>query len=187
MEDSFYQHYLRGAVLLAPCTKMNILEGTIGYHYYNDLTDKLDMIGLHGLHGLNWEQFKPEVCAHLARQWCEQERVWDENPFSARALTHFLQMGIEGRFQEYSDLYIQGKEHRVTSDIPIENIHKTPIAVMYGDADRVCPMDTVEWMMGEIGPMVYGNYQFGGYDHSDFGKANDQVFMSELHEALSHL
>ena len=58
---------------------------------------------------------------------------------------------------------------------------------MYGDADRVCPMDTVEWMMGEIGHMIYGNYQFGGYDHSDFGKANDQVFMSELHEALSHL
>ena len=56
---------------MAPCTKMNILEGTIGYHYYTDLNDKLDLIGLHGLHGLNWEQFKPEVCAHLARQWCE--------------------------------------------------------------------------------------------------------------------
>jgi len=48
-------------------------------------------------------------------------------------------------------------------------------------------MDTVEWMMSTIGHMVYGNYQFGGYNHSDFGKANDQVFMSELHEALSHL
>ena len=58
---------------------------------------------------------------------------------------------------------------------------------MYGDADRVCPMDTVEWMMSTIGHMVYGNYQFGGYNHADFGKANDQVFMSELHEALSHL
>ena len=98
MEDSFYKNYLRGAILMAPCTKMNILEGTIGYHYYTDLNDKLDMIGLHALHGLNWEQFKPEVCAHLARQWCEQERVWEEEPFSARALTHFLQMGIEGRF-----------------------------------------------------------------------------------------
>ena len=71
MEDSFYKNYLRGAILMAPCTKMNILEGTIGYHYYTDLNDKLDLIGLHGLHGLNWEQFKPEVCAHLARQWCE--------------------------------------------------------------------------------------------------------------------
>ena len=58
---------------------------------------------------------------------------------------------------------------------------------MYGDADRVCPMDSVEWMMSTIGHMVYGNYQFGGYDHSDFGKANDQVFMGELHEALSYL
>ena len=48
-------------------------------------------------------------------------------------------------------------------------------------------MDTVEWMMEEIGHMVYGNYQFGGYDHADFGKANDSVFMGELHEALSHL
>lgn len=35
--------------------------------------------------------------------------------------------------------------------------------------------------------MVYGNYQFGGYAHEDFGKANDSVFMNELHEALSHL
>ena len=35
--------------------------------------------------------------------------------------------------------------------------------------------------------MVYGNYQFGGYSHEDFGKANDSVFMNELHEALSHL
>ena len=35
--------------------------------------------------------------------------------------------------------------------------------------------------------MIYGNYQFGGYAHEDFGKANDSVFMNELHEALSHL
>ena len=35
--------------------------------------------------------------------------------------------------------------------------------------------------------MIYGNYQFGGYSHEDFGKANDSVFMNELHEALSHL
>ena len=59
--------------------------------------------------------------------------------------------------------------------------------MMYGDADRVCPMETVEWAMSRIGHMVYGNYQFGGYDHADFGKANDAVFMGELHEALSHL
>lgn len=25
---------VRGAILLAPCTKMNILGGTMGYHYY---------------------------------------------------------------------------------------------------------------------------------------------------------
>jgi len=187
MEESFYSDYLRGAILLAPCTKMNVLQGTQGYHYYNDLVDELDLIGLYGLHGQNWEQFKPEVCAHLARQWCEQERIWEEEPISARALNHFLQMGIEGRFQEYSESYIQGKEHRITADIPLENIRETPIAVMYGDADRVCPMHTVEWMMGEIGHMVYGNYQFGGYDHADFGRANDQIFMNELHEALAHL
>ena len=41
--------------------------------------------------------------------------------------------------------------------------------------------------MQRIGGMVYGNYQFGGYAHEDFGKANDSVFMNELHEALSHL
>lgn len=58
---------------------------------------------------------------------------------------------------------------------------------MYGDADALCPMDSVEWMMQKIGHMVYGNYQFAGYDHADFGKANDDVFMQELHEALSHL
>jgi len=58
---------------------------------------------------------------------------------------------------------------------------------MYGDADNLCPMDSVAWMMDKIGHMVYGNYQFGGYDHADFGKANDAVFMQELHEALSHL
>ena len=58
---------------------------------------------------------------------------------------------------------------------------------MYGDADRVCPMESVEWMMATIGHMVYGNYQFGGYDHADFGRANDSAFMEELHEALSHL
>ena len=96
-------------------------------------------------------------------------------------------MGIEGRFQEYSESYLQGKQHRITADIPIQNISHTPIAVMYGDADRVCPLDSVEWMMSRIGHMVYGNYQFGGYDHADFGKANDSVFMGELHEALSHL
>jgi len=32
-------------------------------------------------------------------------------------------------------------------------------------------MEQVEWMMDQIGHLVFGNYQFGGYDHSDFGKA----------------
>ena len=187
LEDSFYKDYLRGAILLAPCTKMNVLQGSMGYHYYADLVDNIDLIGLYGMHGLNWEQFKPDVCAHLGRQWCDQEIVWREEPYSARALTHFFQNGIEGRFQEFADNYLQGKEHRQTADIPIQNISHVPIAVMYGDADRVCPMDSVEWMMSRIGHMVYGNYQFGGYDHADFGHANDSVFIGELHEALSHL
>ena len=39
MEDSFYHDYLRGAVLMAPCTKMNVLGGTMGYHYYGELVD----------------------------------------------------------------------------------------------------------------------------------------------------
>ena len=119
LEDSFYKDYLRGAILLAPCTKMNILGGTMGYHYYGELIDAIDMIGLYGLHGLNWQQFKPDVCAHLGKQWCEQEIVWEEQPMSARSLTHFFQMGIEGRFQEYAESYLQGKQHRVTADIPI--------------------------------------------------------------------
>jgi pimeloyl-ACP methyl ester carboxylesterase len=33
-EDQMFHDYLRGAILLAPCTKMNILGGTTGYHYY---------------------------------------------------------------------------------------------------------------------------------------------------------
>jgi len=41
--------------------------------------------------------------------------------------------------------------------------------------------------MGRIGKMIFGNYQFGGYSHADFGIANDHVFMNELHEALAHL
>jgi hypothetical protein len=96
-------------------------------------------------------------------------------------------MGIEGRFQEYAESYLSGKHHRTTADIPIHEIKHTPIAVLYGDADQVCTMDSVETMMSDIGHMVYANYQFGGYDHADFGTANDQVFMEELHEALSHL
>ena len=58
---------------------------------------------------------------------------------------------------------------------------------MYGDADEVCPMDQVEWLMDEIGHLVYGNYQFGGYDHADFGKAQGDVFMQQINDALYHL
>ena len=36
---------------MAPCTKMNILGGTMGYHYYGELADQIDLIGLYGLHG----------------------------------------------------------------------------------------------------------------------------------------
>ena len=186
-EDQLFHDYLRGAILLAPCIKMNILGGTTGYHYYQDIYSNIDMIGLTAMEGQNWEQYKPEICAHLGKMWCEQETVWAQEPFSSKALAHFFQNGIENRFQEYADNYTVGKENRITSDIPLGNIQKTPIAVFYGDADRVCPMDQTEWMMGRIGKMIFGNYQFGGYSHADFGIANDHVFMNELHEALSHL
>ena len=71
LEDSFFKDYLSGAVFLAPCTKMNTLEGAIGYHYYSSMIQQIDLIGLYGLHGLNWHEFKPDVCAHLGRQWCD--------------------------------------------------------------------------------------------------------------------
>ena len=122
LEDSFFRDYLRGAILLAPCTKMNMLRGSSGYHYYGDLINKIDMIGLYGVFGHNWEEFKPEVCAHLGRRWCDQALIWEEESFSARALMHFFQMGIEERFQEYSESYEKGKKHRITADIPLDNI-----------------------------------------------------------------
>ena len=49
---------------------MNVLRGSAGYKYYVDLMTDIDMIGLYGLAGHNWKDFKPEVCAHLAKEWC---------------------------------------------------------------------------------------------------------------------
>ena len=133
--------------MLAPCIKMNVLEGSLGYKYYKNLMGELDMIGLYGLAGHNWLDFKPEICSHLGRQWCQQDVLWEEDAFSARALTHFFQNGIEGRFQEFSESYEQSYNQRTTADIPLHKISHVPIAVMYGDADKVWPMDQVEWMM----------------------------------------
>lgn len=48
LENSFYKDYLRGAVLLAPCTKMNTIGGSAGFHYYGELVKDIDMIGLYG-------------------------------------------------------------------------------------------------------------------------------------------
>ncbi len=67
-------------------------------------------------------------------------------------------MGIEGRFQDYAESYLSGKHHRQTAEIPINDIKHTPIAVLYGDADEVCTMDSVETMMADIGHKVYANY-----------------------------
>lgn len=158
MEESFFKDYVRGAVFLAPCTKMNVTQGSAGYHYYGNLVEKIDMIGLYGLRGHNWQDFRPEVCAHLGHSWCDQERTWEENPYSARSLLHFFQMGIEGRFQDYAESYLSGKHHRQTAEIPISDIKHTPIAVLYGDSDEVCTMDSVETMMQDIGHKVYANY-----------------------------
>jgi hypothetical protein len=69
--------------------------------------------------GENWESYKPEICAHLGKMWCEQATVWNQEPFSSKALAHFFQNGIENRFQEYADNYTLGKENRITSDIPL--------------------------------------------------------------------
>ena len=96
-------------------------------------------------------------------------------------------MAIESRFQEYSEGYLAGGNKRKTEEIPLQNIKHTPLALMYGDADRVCPEETMEWIMSTIGERVYGNYEFAGYDHADFSIANDHVYMGELLEALSRL
>jgi hypothetical protein len=81
----------------------------------------------------NWEYFAPDVCAHLGRSWCEQHHVWKTDAISAKSLQHYFQNGIEGRFQEFSTEYTEGKQRRITSDIPISTIDKVPIAIFYGD------------------------------------------------------
>jgi len=90
LEDSFYKDYVRGAILLAPCVKMNVLKGTLGQKYYKNLMGEIDMMGLYGLTGHDWQMYKPELCAHLSRDWCEQERTWEEEAYSARSLTHLI-------------------------------------------------------------------------------------------------
>ena len=147
MEYEFFKDYVRGAVLMAPCVKMNVLFGNAGYKYYGDLMSEIDMIGLFGMTGHNWSIFKPEICAHLGREWCHQDRLWEEDSFSTRALMHYFQNGIEQRFQEYSEAYETDKTQRITADIPIHKIRHVPLAVFYGDSDKVCPMTQVEWMM----------------------------------------
>ena len=42
----------------------------MGFHYYNELVDAIDMLGLYGFEGQNWDEFRPDVCAHLGREWC---------------------------------------------------------------------------------------------------------------------
>ena len=90
MEDSFFSQYVRGAIMLAPCTQINTVKGQHGFQYYNELIQEIDIMGLYGLYGLNWHELRPSFCAHLGHHWCERDINWEEEPISAKTFAHIF-------------------------------------------------------------------------------------------------
>lgn len=98
---------------------MNVEQTKTGMTFFKQIMMMSNVLGLHVLTGENWDKVRSMICAHLGVTWCQQDINWRPEYFSNKALMHMLQNGMQGRFQEHSDLYTSDKKHRIQADIPI--------------------------------------------------------------------
>ena len=74
----------------------------------------------------------------------------------------------------------------LTDLIPIESIDKVPIAMIASTEDPTCPYKTAEHMRDVI-PSVVSFDTMEGKDHTYYGYASDELFMSHVISALENV
>lgn len=92
---------------------------------------------------------------------------------------------IQQRFQEFAPNYLEGETQAAL--IPLDSIDKVPIAMIAGTEDPTCPYATAQHMKEVIGDAVKQFSTIEGEDHSYFGYASDEYFMSQVIHALENL
>lgn len=91
---------------------------------------------------------------------------------------------MQGRFQEYSPGYTHDKKHKITADIPIQNIKQMPIAVMTSDKDNVCPADQAQWLFRKIKSLDKRLFVIRNMAHERFVTTSDEEYFADIKRAL---
>lgn len=91
---------------------------------------------------------------------------------------------MQGRFQEYSPDYTHNKKHKITADIPIQNIKHMPIAVMTSDKDNVCPADQAQWIFRKIKTLDKRIFVIRNMAHERFVTTSDEEYIADIKRAL---
>ena len=57
-----------------------------------------------------------------------------------------MQNGIEKRFQEWSDTYMEDDGKRETDEVPLSSIKSMPVYLFIAELDKLCQKDQALWV-----------------------------------------
>ena len=169
---------------MSPCPKMNVEKTKTAHTFLKQIMTMTDVLGMHVLTGENWDKVRSMICSHLGVTWCQQDIQWKPEFFSRKALTHLFQNGLQDRFQEYSHDFTSDRRHRITADIPIQNIKEMPISIMTSDKDDVCPAEQAQWVFRKIKTLDKRIFLIKNMAHERFVTTSDEEYISDIQRAL---
>lgn len=183
LEESFFVDNLYKFVAMAPCTICPSYG--VDESYYDNSLYALPSVGVYDLYGPNWSDEYATICSAptLTDDACQYASCTDCFTMSVQSESHWYQNTYTDRFQEWvpRDQYLSGDTQAEL--IHIETIDKIPISLLVGELDNTCPYSQAQITAGII-PSIVHVENIPGYDHGQFGQANDEWFMNLLQEQL---
>lgn len=81
-------------------------------------------------------------------------------------------------------MYTKDKKHRLTADIPIQNIKEMPVAIVTSDKDNVCPADQAKWIFKRIKTLDKKFLLVRSMSHERFVTTSDEAYFNDIKRAL---
>jgi lysosomal acid lipase/cholesteryl ester hydrolase len=107
---------------------------------------------------------------------------------SLKAVSHFVQLSRNSKFQ----MYDYGKELNkviynceTPKEYDLKTIHDLPIALFYGQEDKLSHSKDVEWLISQLGENVVYQKEYSNMGHATFLMAND-IDVLEYYKLFNH-
>ena len=167
---------------------MDTLNDGKNFEGYKNVFGSAEKAMVHNTDSERWHDMQRLICHKISVSYCmtyflnQDTKIEYSNHLtkSIKTIAHYMQNGIENRFQEWSDSYMKDDGARVTEEVPLSEISEMPVYLYIAEKDLLCKKEQALWISDQIGEAIREVRVFEDQGHEFFINSSDFILAMSL-------